>query len=388
MKKTALILFLWILPLWAKDPEIFYLTWDQDPATTMVVEWHGNKELPALLYFQKEGDTAWYSLEGNAKPFHAAQIFINTVKLSNLEPDTRYFIQFAKKGVRYNFRTLPKEPSREIRFVVGGDIFYEFNTFKKMNQQIAKVNPDFIVLGGDLAYAQGMKTFFKTQRSVTKRWATFFRLLKQVTVTADKRLIPILPIVGNHDVTSKETKGKGRAFFYEYFPHLQHSYSTLKINDNLCLFLLDTGHLEPVEGKQTEWLDQTLTEHSGCRYKIPLYHVAAYPSYYSYHNQRAQNIRKNWVPLFEKHQVKFAFENHNHTYKKTFPIKEDKIDPTGIMYLGDGAWGVPPRQTRFYWYLEQALQTNCFWLVTYDHQDCHLNAFDLKGRSIDAFTIK
>lgn len=387
MKKTLFILVLWILPLWAKDPEIFYLTWEKDPATTMVVEWHGNKQAPPVLYYLKEGDDTWYKLMGEAKPFRAARVFINSVKLSNLEPDTRYFLQFEKKGARYNFRTLPKDLSREIRFVVGGDIFFEFPIFKKMNRQIAAKDPDFIVLGGDLAYAQGM-ALLKTSRSVTNRWATFFRLLKQVTVTSDNRLIPILPIVGNHDVTKDEKKSEALSFFYQYFPHLKKSYRALEINSDLCLFLLDTGHLEPIEGEQTLWLEDTLNTHAAYRYKIPLYHVAAYPSYYSYDHHSAQKVRKNWVPIFEKHQVKCAFENHNHAYKKTFPIKEDKIDPEGIIYLGDGSWGVPPREIRPNWYLEHASQTNCFWLVSYDGQSCRLQAFDLEGTLIDAFTIK
>lgn len=352
----------------------------------MIVEWHSKGNPAPSLYFQKEGGK-WYEQQAHSALLTGSKIYVNSIELLELEPDTRYFIQFEKKGQRYYFRTLPKDFSRPIRFVVGGDLFLDFRSFKRMNKQVISTDPDFIVLGGDLAYAQNPKAFFETKMGVINRWQSFFRNLKTGTVTADKRIIPILPIVGNHDITKDERKDKNSPLFLQFFPYFK-SYQFLELTSNLCLFLLDTGHLEPVRGKQTEWLETELMKHEKTQYKIPLYHVAAYPSYYSIENKRAQEVRENWVPLFEKYQVRVAFEHHNHSFKRTFPIKENKIDPEGVIYLGDGSWGVAPREVQPHWYLEKGGKLNCFWLAIIGRDQCHFQSFDLHGNLIDEVVVK
>ncbi len=353
----------------------------------MVVEWHSKGKAAPFLFFQKEGDTIWYQQQPTSTALKGSKIFINSIEFTQLEPNTRYFLQFEKKGQRYYFRTLPDDFSRQIRFVVGGDLFLDLRSFKRMNRQVAGKNPDFIILGGDLAYAENPKALFKSWNRATARWESFFRNLKNAIVTADKRIIPILPIVGNHDITKIEKKEKSKPLFSQLFPYFQ-SYRLLELSPEICLFLLDSGHLEPVQGKQMEWLEESLKSHADVRYKIPLYHVAAYPSFYSFDSKRAKEVRQNWIPLFEKYQVKFAFEHHNHAYKRTYPIKENKIDPEGVIYLGDGSWGVPARDVQPAWYLEKAAKVNSFWLVIFDQKQCLLHSFDLQGKLIDEITIK
>ncbi len=375
-------IFLWVVPLSAKDPEIFYLTWAQDPSSSMVVHWHTKGKPSSSLFFQKEGSSKWYQQQPQASLLKGSKIFINSVQLHQLKADTRYFIQFEKKGQRYYFRTLPQDVSRPIRFAVGGDLFLNMRAFKRMSRQVISTDPDFIVLGGDLAYAENPKALFETKKRIIAQWNSFFRHLKNGTVTADKRIIPILPIIGNHDITKVERKEKGALFFLQFFPYFK-SYRTVELSPDICLFLLDTGHLERVGGKQLYWLEEAFKRHEEVRYKIPLYHVAAFPSCYSANNRRALEIREHWSPLFEKYKVKFAFEHHNHAYKRTFPIKENKIDPEGVVYLGDGSWGVTPREVQDHWYLEKAAKLNCFWLVMFDGTECHLQSFGVHGNLID-----
>ena len=50
--------------------------------------------------------------------------------------------------------------------------------------------------------------------------------------------------------------------------------------------------------------------------------------------------RKNWVPLFDKHNIDLVLEHHDHTFKRTHPMRGGDVDEkTGIVYLGDGSWG-------------------------------------------------
>ena len=44
--------------------------------------------------------------------------------------------------------------------------------------------------------------------------------------------------------------------------------------------------------------------------------------------------------MFDNYGIIAAFENHVHQYKRTFPLKNDSIDPKGTVYFGDGSLGV------------------------------------------------
>ena len=79
---------------------------------------------------------------------------------------------------------------------------------------------------------------------------------------------------------------------------------------------------------------------------IAVNHVPSYPSYRSPDSTLSSTTpgtgvlsRKHWVPLFEKHNVDCVLEHHDHTFKRTRPLKEGLINDNGIVYLGDGSWG-------------------------------------------------
>lgn len=51
--------------------------------------------------------------------------------------------------------------------------------------------------------------------------------------------------------------------------------------------------------------------------------------------------RTHWVPLFEQYKFVAAMEHHTHHLKYTFPILAgQRNDTDGIVYIGDGCWGV------------------------------------------------
>jgi hypothetical protein len=175
--------------------------------------------------------------------------------------------------------------------------------------------------------------------------------------------------------------------FYALFAFPEGSpYRAFDFGDYLSLICLDTGHSFPIDGPQRAWLEEALSSREGFSYKFAVYHVGAYPSVYPYNGRVPTLIRKEWVPLFDRYGVKLAFENHNHAYKRTYPLKGGKIDPDGVQYLGDGCWGVTPRKpktTEEYWYLAKAAQINCFWLVTLDQEGCHVKSIDREGKTIE-----
>jgi 3',5'-cyclic AMP phosphodiesterase CpdA len=256
-----------------------------------------------------------------------------------------------------------------------------------MNRMIAFEKPDFVVIAGDLAYTVGTKNLLKGPKWALSRWQTFLRDLQR-SLGQDGKLIPMLPLVGNHDVNKPKNRTDKPELFYEIFtfPEMGKSYRSLDFGDYLSLVMLDTGHTWPIVGDQTAWLEKTLQAKRSVPYLLMAYHVAAYPSYYPFIGASEELIRKNWVPLFEKYQVPFAFEHHNHTFKRTHPIKEGKVNPSGVTYLGDGSWGVPPRQVNTpekIWYLAKSASVNSCYIVTLTEEKCLIEAKNTKGEVID-----
>ena len=43
--------------------------------------------------------------------------------------------------------------------------------------------------------------------------------------------------------------------------------------------------------------------------------------------------------MFEKYRVPVVLEHHDHTFKRTHPLKDGVKDKYGVIYLGDGSWG-------------------------------------------------
>ncbi len=379
--------------LGAGEPSALYLTWVGDPSSTMAIQWHTGKEEESRIFYQKEGEEKWQQMEGRVKPIRRTAVFVHVVELTELEEDSDYAFKMGEEGEIYRFRTLPRDLKREVRFVVGGDAYSYLNVLKKMNREIAKSDPDFVILGGDIAYAHGRASLFRGGQAEIKRWQTFFREWKKM-VTTEGRLIPLLVVIGNHDVKGPRLDPKeAEVMFYELFafPEEGIPYRTLDIGSYLNVFLLDTGHTYSIGGQQSLWLEQALKERENTPFKMAVYHVSAYPSVYPYSGKASAKIRKSWSPLFERYGVQVAFEHHNHAYKRTFPIKGEKIDPDGVIYLGDGAWGVAPRKPlspQKAWYLAKSKAVNCFWLATLREGECALESRDLKGRTIERFAIK
>lgn len=389
----------WILGVWvalffgqlaAESPSALYLSWLRDPTTTMVVQWHSDiKSKSSEVLYRKMGETKWQKQVGSAVSLKRYSRLVHTVELTGLEPDTMYQFCLCNGKVPYRFRTCPKAGGRALRFAVGGDVYFYLYLLRQMNKEIAKKDPDFVIVGGDIAYTQGHKSFFKGKDWEIKRWTTFFREWKKQMVAPDGRLIPMVPVVGNHDVKNAVKYPKaGRPIFYDLFAMRENTYSyrALDFGSYFSLFLLDTGHTHPIEGEQSSWLNEALSSRKEVPYKMAAYHVAAYPSVYSYTSKVPTLMRETWVPLFEQYGMKAAFENHNHAYKRTYPLKEGRVDPTGVLYLGDGAWGVPPRKpvtATKEWYLAKTLRQNCFWLVELQKEKCAIKSYDIRGKLIE-----
>lgn len=316
-----------------------YLTWRGDPTTTMALAWlcrDQHAPEPAVFY-RADGDGAWQLASGTSGNFPHTGWRLQRVELTGLTPGTLHHFLVAGEGRIHSFRTLPSTLERPVRFVEGGDVGKDFEVMDRVNRLAASVDPDFAVWGGDLAYCDG-------DPDKAWRWWRFFQSVHRHLRTPDGRLVPLVVTPGNHELPRD---GGAAECYLTLFPAADgRSYGALDAGDYLSLLLLDTGHLAEIGGPQTDWLAGALEQRRGRAHVFPVYHRGAYPSVRDFANRHARAVRAHWVPLFEKHGVRLAFEHHDHTYKVTPALREGRPDETGVVYAGDGAWGVDTRAVR------------------------------------------
>jgi hypothetical protein len=252
-----------------------------------------------------------------------------------------------------------------------------------MNQLAAGLDPAFVVLGGDLAYAHG-----GTNDEQITRWFDYFASWKTNAVAPDGRLIPMLVTLGNHEVKGSYRKPLENAgSFYTLFatPGPQ-GYTVLDFGKYLSLFLLDSDHTHTIAGAQAAWLGKNLSARRKLPHLIPVYHTPGYPGFREDTGPQAKEVRAHWSPLFDKYGVKLVFENHDHCFKRTFPLRADKIDPKGTIYLGDGAWGVglrKPDPAKPRWYIAKSGAIRHLYLVTLYPDARHVLAINESGQVFD-----
>lgn len=379
-----LFLFGWV-SLQAEEPVALYLTWQNDPHTTMTVCWiTKGKGKEEGVEYQRTGETTWKPREGVSLPLpDKFGFYAHNAELKELTPNTEYLVRLGKDGKPYKFKTLSEESGQSLNFIVGGDVYHDDLSYvTKMNRQAAKLNPAFIILGGDLSYNEVKKGAFPKQQN---RWIDLAATWKTDLISPEGRLIPILTLIGNHDVSGRWGITKANApHYYALFP--SSGYSAFHVGNFATLLLLDSGHTHKIEGEQVAWLERNLGNRSQIPHKIAFYHVAAWPSIRHFDGGKKEEIRKHWIPLFEKYGVQFAFEHHDHAYKRTHPLLEGKIDPRGITYIGDGCWGVEePRSPKkgYRWYIAKGMPKRNLILVHLHGNSRHLIVYDDEGEILD-----
>jgi hypothetical protein len=317
------------------DPDTLFLTWQRDPTTTMTLQWVG-PEAPAdtkIHYRPLSGSTS-LTAETVRKPFPDTELKVHRVELAGLVPGTEYQFQIGGDSPVYRFRTMPAKATNAIQFVSGGDSGAGEHALTN-NALAARQEPYFVLMGGDLAYDNGRSpsTFLK-----------FLRNYRAGMVDPQGRLIPMIACIGNHEVNGGYGgKRSDSAHYLSVFDGLyrERTFGVLDIGDYLSLVLLDTNHIAPVAGEQTDWLARTLAERQERPHLIVANHVPAYPSAREPFGESGTGVdqRLHWSPLFERYKVDAVLEHHDHTFKRSFPLANGLRDKYGVVYLGDGSWG-------------------------------------------------
>ncbi|MCC6142566.1 MAG: metallophosphoesterase family protein [Candidatus Hydrogenedentes bacterium] len=373
-------------------PRHVYLTWQGDPATTMTVNFQtsptrGTAQVHYDTLSRSDAESYAFTLDAASEPFGEGdgQREVHHVELTGLDPGATYYFRTETeefgRSREYKFRTVPNDGSL-VRFVVGGDMGILPNA-PRLQAAAAELSPMFVVIGGDLAYANGdLKNAWI--------WDTWLRNWETKMVTPEGYLVPMVLGIGNHEVNDLEGPPEVRApFYFGFFPQGGKTCFTRQFGPNVLMILLDSGHILPHGPDQAQWLEDTLQAHEQVPFTFAAYHVPLYPSHRSFDDPRSVAGREWWEPLFLKYGLAAGFEHHDHTHKRTKPMALGVPSAEGIPYFGDGAMGVPVRsiENMDLGYLETASSTPHFWLVEVSEDGARLNAFNVDGAIFDSAVL-
>ncbi len=382
---------------WAfAEPLHTYLTYSGDPSTSIDINLWIEEKVPGVEVFL---DTVSHGGEKGKYAQHVMAPYRQTIleildrralyvaDLKDLKPGTMYYFMAGDEKHGYtkerSFRTL-QGGAAPLRFVNGGDMGTDRRT-EKLLKLAGKQDPDFGVIGGDIPYSNGLLAEYGD-------WTQWFANWDKYMVTSDGRMIPIVAAIGNHEVNGYETDNqelRSPDYMSLFGGQGPAAYYSRRFGDNVIFLLLDSGHLNPHAGAQTQWIEQELAKYKDVKCKFAAYHVPLYPTHRPYDGQGSVNGRTYWGPLFDTYGLTVGFEHHDHVFKRSKPLRGNRVVEHGTVYVGDGAFGVDPRETdpQPRWYNEKEGSIAHFWVVDVRSDGVSLKAIDEDGVTVDAFTL-
>jgi hypothetical protein len=397
-KFSALLLavLFFVVGVASAEPLHTYLTYSGDPTTSIDINlWIKNKQPGVAVYFDTishGGDLGKYANHVMA-PYRQKVLEIldgramYVAELKDLKPGTTYYFVAGEEKNGYtnerSFRTLPGGTT-PLRFIDGGDMGSDPRT-EKLLMLAGKQDPDFGVIGGDIPYSNGLLAEYDD-------WTKWFANWDKYMVGSDGRMIPIVTAIGNHEVNHYESDNpelRSPDYLSLFGNQGENVYYSRRFNDNVIFFLLDSGHLNPHSGAQAAWLEQELEKNRDVKYKFAAYHVPLYPTHRSYDEKASRDGRTYWGPLFDKYGLTVGFEHHDHVFNRSKPLKGNAVVDKGTVYVGDGAFGVNPREVdpTPRWYNEKEGQIAHFWVVDVRDEGVSLKAIDEDGKTVDEFKL-
>jgi len=377
-------------------PKYTVFTYAGDPSSTITVNWQTKSKLsetPSVHYStisrdQLSSPSEQIILGSSTEIDGVEDHYYHKVHITGLEPNTTYYLNLSDGdgkpltgSTEYKIRTIPTG-DEAIRFITGGDMGTSEDV-RTLLRHTASWNPDFVVVGGDVAYANGKLN----NVHLWDKWLTYYT---EEMITPEGYSIPLIVGVGNHETSGSFNRSfKDAPFLPVLFGQdMEKNHFSRRFGKNLGLLMLDTNHTASHES-QVEWIKGELETFKTVTHTAAVYHVPLYPSHRGFMEKYSEQGRKHWAPIFDQMELTVAFENHDHTCKRTHLLKDGKISTngTGTLFLGDGCWGRKARTIDYggRWYLKECTSAQHFWCVDVSSGPLVYRAIDIKNRVFDVY---
>ena len=299
------------------------------------------------------------------------------VRIDGLEPGRVVEYRLVQNGRvidgTYAFRTPGRAP---FRFAVVGDTGSGGAGQLAVRDQLAKLDPEFVLHVGDIAYEDS-----RHSEVVRRYFVPFADLLASR---------PFYVAWGNHDVRRDGGERLRKLFrFPESTEEGQERYYAFSWGD-VRVWCLDEAMDFSAGSVQHAWLRADLAA-SKAKYRIvfahyPVYSSAAYAKEFSGLRKR---IGAEILPLLEEHDVDLYLNGHVHNYERTVPIRDGKrVGPgEGVVHVTTGGGGKAFNSAGFDWYTANSSRTLQCISVDVGEDALAVRSIDAFGRTIDEFRI-
>lgn len=398
---TALILlalFLTAFPaqsLVAGDliPERIILNPTQDPAHQQAITWRSSAKLehplvqlaPARPGVDLEDHSR--EIETQAERVELAdgqEAWSYSAIINGLDPETLYYYRVGSEenwSEWISFTTAATE-FKPFRFVYFGDPQVGLQSYcPRIFRQALRAAPDalFWLFGGDQV----------NRGNSDEEFLDFFQAGGWMF-----KCINIIPTVGNHEYP-RITGQDERRLTPLWRPHY-----TLPENgpegleetsywiDYQGLKLIVLNNNQQV-AEQRDWLEGILRNNTA-KWTILSMHQPIYSTGSDRDNPELQEL---YLPLIDKYGVDLVLQGHDHTYGRTYPLRNNKIavaGENGTIFVVSSSGSKFYRQNPRYLHLmaKTALDTQLFQVIEVEEEALHYRAETATGSIIDQFTIR
>ncbi len=376
-------------------PERIILNLTENPSKSQAVTWrtHIRVNDPKA---QIANVTDSPALKENLRTIHAKSekvrvgkgkfVYHYSVVFMDLKPGTLYAYRVGTGDIwsEWSQFETAEESNRPFDFVYLGD---PQENVKSMCSRIFRAaykkapNANFWFFVGDLV----------DNGDRDEEWAELFYAFGWIPRTTPMVLLP-----GNHEYPDKRhVQGKAFKLFPLWRPHFTLPQNgprgleeTVYFIDYQGVRFVTLNGNERLE-EQARWLDRILTENPQ-RWIIvgihqPLYSTAKYRN-----DSKMQNLL---VPVFDKHSVDLVLQGHDHTYCRTYKIKNGTRtgkNEKGTIYVvsvsGPKFYKVKTQYKKLMAKMETGRQL--FQVIHIDHDRLFYESFDVMGEVYDSFTLE
>lgn len=274
-----------------------FLTWTNDPATTITIIWETPVACDSIV-------TYWNS-SGSWTYVNSTPTKIHRITLTGLQPDTQYGYRINSttlelSGFGGTFRTAPLT-IRPFKFVVVGDNRASVlsNPQRVIVRRILDENPEFVVNVGDIVLSGG----------IISDWNNFFQAYAPLS-----KNVPIVIAEGNHEITGTALAPKDYgARFREYFNYSNDGFYVIRYANAYLIILNVTYDERPIPTEKLSWIESTLSAIPSNFWKIVFLHI---PLFDSYGNVSTTVSAEDLERLFVEYNVDMVVQAHDHIYER------------------------------------------------------------------------
>lgn len=358
-------------------PEQIHLSFQNDPRTTMTVQWKG---AGGAGVFEVGAAKGAYDLKFDAtlEAGSGGKFFV--AEATGLEPGTEYHYRVGTSGdlsQDLTFRTAPeRDDAAQYRFIAFGDSRGGYPLFGQAMKQMLKDSPDLIMFTGDA-----------TVDGNNEEWDQWFTAGEETM-----RLVPMMPAYGNHDALSTSyterfalPRNAAEEADHEYYYSFVYGNARfIVLNDNYALGIKTTK----LDGPQFAWLENELKSA-----KEPWIFIFNHQPFYSASNKHGsdRNLQRVWLPLLDKYAVDMVFNGHDHNYERSKPMRNNEVRSSmadGTVFVVAAGVGAPLYENGTDYWTAKSESVENYTVIEIDGLNLKFQAKRLDGTVIDevAFT--